>query len=272
MNEIRRPPPGLPLSERLLLLLSRRPGTKDLAGSQQEWNLESALSQLCIAFPHFLSLIEGKDILDFGCGEGWQAVAMAKQGARFVLGLDTNAKTLSKARQVVQNSGTGSRIDFAESMDGNPHRFDIVISQNSMEHFPDPLGTLEEMKRALRPSGKILMTFGPPWLAPYGSHMNFFTRVPWVNLFFSERTIMNVRQNFRQDGARRYEEVESGLNQMTVGRFERVVFAAGLRVEFQNYRCVKRLNTFARLPLIRELFVNQIDCILSLQADHGITR
>jgi SAM-dependent methyltransferase len=253
----------LSLSERLLLLLSRKPGAEDPPASREEWNLENALSQLRAAFPDFDSLIAGKDVLDFGCGEGWQAVALAQNGARFVLGLDSNAKTLAKARQLAQQAEVGGGVEFAEKLNGDARLFDLVISQNSMEHFPDPAGALEEMKRALKPDGKILITFGPPWFAPYGSHMAFFTKVPWVNLLFSEKTVTEVRRRFRNDGAGRYEDVESGLNKMTVRKFERSVSVAGLRAEFRRYRCVKDLDALARLPVVRELLVNQVDCVVT---------
>lgn len=39
----------------------------------------------------------------------------------------------------------------------------------------------------------LLITFGCPWLSPYGSHMHFFTKMPWINVFFSETTVMRVR-------------------------------------------------------------------------------
>lgn len=250
------------LSERLLLLLSRKPGTEDPSGSREEPSIESALSQLRDAFPNFEGLIAGKDVLDFGCGEGWQAVAMAQNGARSVLGLDSNSKTLSKARRMAERAGTGGRAEFAECLDGSVRRFDVVISQNSMEHFPDPVGTLQQMKRALKPGGKILITFGPPWFAPYGSHMNFFAKVPWVNLLFSEKTVMSVRSRFRQDGATQYEDVESGLNKMTVGKFERLLAKSRMQAEYRVYECVKGLDFLAKLPVARELFVNQVSVVL----------
>ena len=81
--------------------------------------------------------------------------------------------------------------------------FDIVLSHNSMEHFGDPARILDVMKSALKPDGRLYITFGPPWYAPYGSHMHFFTRVPWVNLLFSERTVMAVRARYRNDADRK---------------------------------------------------------------------
>jgi ubiquinone/menaquinone biosynthesis C-methylase UbiE len=133
-----------------------------------------------------------------------------------------------------------------------------------MEHYPEPAATLEEMRRLLKPGGRLLITFGPPWFAPYGSHMHFFCKVPWLNLLFTERTVMAVRARFRQDGAKRYEDCESGLNKMSVAKFERIIAEAGLKVEDRRYDCIKGLNFLGRLPLLRELFINHVTATLTV--------
>jgi SAM-dependent methyltransferase len=251
-------------AEKLLLHLSRGPGTDDFPAGQEEWNPDNALSLLCRVFPDFLNSIVGKEILDFGCGTGWQSVALAKAGASSVLGLEINPQTLEKARHLAQELGLGPRVQFAERLDESLEgRFGVVVSQNSMEHFPEPAQALAQMKSALKPEGRILITFGPPWLSPYGAHMHFFTKVPWVNLLFSEKAVMNARAVFRDDQARRYEEVESGLNRMTIAKFERTVSYVGLQIQYRRYDCVKKLNFLGKLPGLRELFVNQISCVLT---------
>ncbi len=220
-------------------------------------------------FPEFERQISGKDVLDFGCGAGLQSIAMAQSGARFVLGLDTNPRTLARAKDLSARQGLGDRLAFAETLDESLlGRFDIVISQNSMEHFADPVGIIELMKTALKPEGRILVTFGPPWLSPYGSHMWFFTRVPWVNVLFSESAVMKVRSRFICDGATRYEDVEGGLNRMTVAKFESIVSHCGLEVSDQRYDCVRGLSLLAKLPGARELFINHVSCALR-QAQHN---
>lgn len=107
-----------------------------------------------------------------------------------------------------------------------------------------------------------MITFGCPWFSPYGSHMHFFCKLPWVNLIFPERTVMRVRSLYRNDGAMRYEDVESGLNKMSVAKFERIIANAGMRVLFRRYTGVKGYDFLTRLPVLRELFVNRIDCAL----------
>jgi 2-polyprenyl-3-methyl-5-hydroxy-6-metoxy-1,4-benzoquinol methylase len=110
MNQSEKVAGRLSRSERLLLLLSRKPGTVEHSREGEGTALAGAPSQLCRAFPDFPGLIAGKDVLDFGCGEGWQAVAMAQRGARFVLGLDSNANTLAKACRLAPEGAMGDRV------------------------------------------------------------------------------------------------------------------------------------------------------------------
>ena len=251
------------LAEKLLLVLSRHPGSGDYDGGQTEWHLENSLSKLCRVFPDFLERIADKVILDFGCGTGWQAVGLARSGARWVIGVDTDRAALSKARALAADLNLSEKVRFVDSLQScAPAKFDIVISQNSMEHFPSPEEALQWMQAILEQDGVIFITFGPPWLAPWGSHMHFFTTVPWLNILFGEATVMKVRARFRSDGATRYEEVESGLNKMTVTKFERLVEQSGLDVLYRRYDCVKGLNFLSRIPGLRELVINNVSCEL----------
>jgi SAM-dependent methyltransferase len=252
------------LAEKLLLSLSGKPGSSDYEAVQEEWNLDNALYLLCRVFPDFMGIIVGKEILDVGCGTGYQSVALARGGAKYVLGIDKNQKVLKKAQDLARELGLGEQVEFADKLEDRFRgRFDIVISQNSMEHFGDPVSALSEMKTALNQDGKLLITFGPPWFSPHGSHMPFPNKIPWVNILFSERTVMNVRACFRDDGAARYEEVESGLNKMTVAKFERIISDSGMKIQYRRYDCVKGLNFLGKPPLIRELFINFISCVLT---------
>jgi SAM-dependent methyltransferase len=251
------------LTEKLLLLLSRKPGSNDYSAGHDHWTVDNALDKLCASFPDFMRMIRGKDILDYGCGEGYQSVAMAKCGARRVLGVEINPKYRDCACALARENSVADRMQLAERWNEREQAtFDLVLSHNSMEHFRDPAKALSEMAAALKPDGRLLITFGPPWLAPYGSHMHFFCKLPWLNIIFPESVVMSVRGNFIKDGARRYEEVEGGLNRMTVTKFQRLVTATGLAVLRTRRRCIKDLDFLGFLPGLRELFTNQIDAIL----------
>jgi hypothetical protein len=77
---------------------------------------------------------------------------------------------------------------------------------------------------------------------------------------------MSVRSIFRDDGARTYEDVESGVNKMSVRKFEKIVKECGLRDVYRKYECVKRLDFLATIPFARELFINHITSILRKEA------
>lgn len=256
--------PEVTWGERILLALSRNPGADDYATPHDRRMLDNALSLLSAIFPDFLVSIRGRYILDFGCGSGLQALAMGRSGARYVFGLDANQQSVTEARELAAKLGLQSQVEFGATLAGeHGGRFDLVICQNSMEHFPDPARALEVMKSTLGAQGKIMITFGPPWYAPYGSHMHFFTKVPWVNILFGEKTVMRVRSHFRQDGALSYVEVEGGLNKMSIATFEGLIRSHGMRLDWHRYDCVKRLDWLAHIPVLRELFINRISCVLS---------
>jgi SAM-dependent methyltransferase len=141
--------------------------------------------------------------------------------------------------------------------------FDVVISQDSFEHFPQPETALNEMSSLLKGAGVILIAFGPPWFAPYGSHMNFFCKVPWLNILFPEKAVMRARSHFRNDGATSYEEVESGLNRMTIAKFESIIATCNLKLTYRKYECSKGMNWLSKVPLVRELFINHVTAVLS---------
>jgi ubiquinone/menaquinone biosynthesis C-methylase UbiE len=240
------------IAERILAAFCKDPrevsyyDTQDPQAAARREVPSEPLNELEREFPDLRAYVYNKDVLDFGCGWGDQAAAIAVRFDARVTGLDTHAGLLAAARERY-----GQRVRFIERLNGET--FDIVITQDAMEHFDDPAAALAAMSRALRPDGRILMTFGPPWYAPYGTHANFFCPIPWLQLWFSEKTVMSVRGRYRKDGARHYEEVESGLNRMSLRKFERLTGASGLRAERLKYVGVKRMHFLTKIPIVREL-------------------
>jgi ubiquinone/menaquinone biosynthesis C-methylase UbiE len=247
----------------LLGTLSRDPAGADLSGGTNTYTLDNALDFHRITIPEFVTGGLSGTVLDFGCGPGWQAVAMARGGAQRVVGVDINPTWIEQARALASRAGVSDRTEFIlGSSELEPGCADTVLSSNSFEHFGDPEAMLREMTRLVRPGGAVWITFAEPWYSPYGSHMSFFTKLPWVNVLFSEATVLRVRSRYRSDGATRYEDVESGLNRMTLARFERVIGRSGLQVEMLRYRAARNLPLVASVPGLRELFVSAVSCRL----------
>jgi SAM-dependent methyltransferase len=248
----------LRLPERLLLAMCRPVEAPSLSVATVSYTLDNALEYATRMIPRFLERIQGKTVLDYGCGPGWQAVAMRRAGARDVHGVDINDEWLSHGR------------DLAAGLDGvtfdkttGTEKYDIVLSLGAMEHFREPGKELARMCSLTRE--ELLISFAEPWYSPYGTHLNGTTKLPWLNLWFSERTLLNVRNLYPDgsDGAKRFEDIRGGLNKMTVRRFEKLLDAApGMRVEHLILHSVKRVPFVTGVPVLRELMTGALTCIL----------
>lgn len=252
------------LGERLLLALSRDPEAADYPTTTAQYDLSNALNFPRKTVPGFPDLVKDQVVLDYGCGPGWQAVAMHQAcGARRVVGIDINEKWLAAGRALTKREGCAGAVTFEREIPGELQgAFDIAISISSFEHFSDPAFNLQQMRNAVKPGGRVIVTFAEPWLSHSGSHMDFFTKVPWANVWFSEETVMRVRSRFRTDGATRYEEVEGGLNRMTLAKFDLLMKGSGMVVEALYYHSTKGLPVVDKIPLVRELLVSAACCIL----------
>lgn len=260
----RRSDDAMRIGEQLLLALSRNTASVDERETLKEESAEAdPLERVEAVFPTLRQRVRGRAVMDFGCGQGLQAIALARAGAGQVVGVDIDRDLLARAEAGARDAGVRDRVDFVTAPEPEHRgRFDFVLSRNSMEHFVQPHATLRAMREALRPGGRLLIDFAPPWLAPYGSHMHFFTPVPWVNVLFSEPTVMAVRARYRTDGATRYEEVKGGLNRMTLRKFESLVRQLGLEVWRMDFHGIKRLDALTRIPGLRELVTNRVSCEL----------
>lgn len=254
------------ISERIIEAFSLPPNQvdKEIQENTQREMSGKELNLLNHEFDGFDNWIEGKSVVDFGCGLGFQSAALANAGAKLVLGLDINQEYIDYAneyaRKYVKNK---SAIRFVtEISDRDSASYDLVISKNAMEHYTGPDEAIKSMKRLIHEDGTLMITFGPPWYSPYGSHMHFFCKLPWVNILFSEKAVMRVRGQYRDDGAKKYEDVESGLNKMSLSKFEKLCREQGLTVSYKKYSCIKGMNYLAAIPVLRELFVNRVTVIL----------
>lgn len=201
-----------------------------------------------------------KVVLDFGCGQGREAVEIARRGARQVIGLDIRQRMLDAAADWARRQGVSNRCVFCQEATA---KADTIVSCDAFEHFDDPAAILRVMSGLLAPSGSVWITFGPPWLHPRGGHL--FSIFPWSHLLFTERALLRWRSDFKDDGASRFDEVEGGLNQMTVGRFERIVAASPFRFDWLKLlpiRKVRRLHN----RWTREFFTSSVTCRLVLKS------
>jgi 2-polyprenyl-6-hydroxyphenyl methylase/3-demethylubiquinone-9 3-methyltransferase len=103
-----------------------------------------------------LASLQGKRVLDVGCGGGILAEAMARRGAD-VLGIDLASKPL-KVAQLHAIESAAPHIAYREVAvealaEEMPERFDVVTCMEMLEHVPDPESAVRACGRLVGPGG-----------------------------------------------------------------------------------------------------------------------
>ena len=104
--------------------------------------------------------LNGKQVIDIGCGGGILSESMAARGA-IVTGIDLSDKALSVARLHLLE--TGAKVDYqhiaAESMaTEHPATFDVVTCLEMLEHVPDPQQTVAACAQLVKPGGDVFLS------------------------------------------------------------------------------------------------------------------
>ena len=203
--------------------------------------------------------IDGKVVVDFGCGQGAEAIEFAKRGAERVYGIDVLDRWLAIADEQARKSGCRNVV-FGKTP---AEPADVIVSIDSFEHFADPLGILETMATMLKPGGCVFASFGPTWFHPYGGHL--FSIFPWAHLVFSESALCRWRSHIRNDGATKFSEVDGGLNQMTIARFRRIVKQSPFHLDSLETVPIRAARRFHN-RITEEFLTSIVRCKLSLPA------
>lgn len=237
---------------RLLRMISRDGETGYCDGSAYQNR-----SKIEVLFgPKIWSELTGRVVLDFGCGTGEQAIEIARRGAKRVIGLDIRKSVLTQARRAAEEAGVSERCVFTTK---TAEKVDVVFSLDAFEHFDDPQGVLLTMRSLIKDSGCAMVEFGPTWYHPLGGHL--FSVFPWAHLIFTEKALIRWRADFKTDGAKRFGEVEGGLNQMTIRRFEQLVARSDFQFESFETVPIRRLRPLAN-RLTREFTTAIVRCRL----------
>ncbi|MBD2503275.1 methyltransferase domain-containing protein [Anabaena azotica FACHB-119] len=97
--------------------------------------------------------LNGKTLLDIGCGDGTDAAYFASQGA-IVTGIDPCENFITSAKEKTPDGqfiiATGENLPFADQS------FDIVVSKYVLQISPNLSGTLEEIARVIKVGGILL--------------------------------------------------------------------------------------------------------------------
>jgi SAM-dependent methyltransferase len=112
-----------------------------------------------------LGELDGREVLELGCGAGQFGLSLVRQGAR-VTGIDNSAKQLEFAR-----ANVGDRMTLvhgsAEALPFEDASFDLVCCDHGAVGFTDPRVVVPEVARVLRAGGRFAFSGLTPieWIA-----------------------------------------------------------------------------------------------------------
>jgi 2-polyprenyl-3-methyl-5-hydroxy-6-metoxy-1,4-benzoquinol methylase len=113
-------------------------------------------------------------VLDVGCGTGPSCIYAGLKGARRVVGVDILPGALDYARSRLHREypELANTIEFrltnGDLKEIGFGKFDVIISQNSFEHYSYPENIIAKFTEFLSKDGILAIAFAPLWKSPYG--------------------------------------------------------------------------------------------------------
>ncbi len=107
-----------------------------------------------------LAAIQGKKVVDVGCGGGILAESMSRLGAQ-VKGIDLAEKSLKVAQ--LHGLESGVKVDYeaisAEALaDRESGQYDVVTCMEMLEHVPDPSATIAACAKMVKVGGWVFFS------------------------------------------------------------------------------------------------------------------
>jgi 2-polyprenyl-3-methyl-5-hydroxy-6-metoxy-1,4-benzoquinol methylase len=229
----------------------------------------------------------GKKILEIGCGHGGISTFLALNGARKVVGIDLNTNNLMHARNFAKmqsdrlGSGVLLPVEFLEmnayELNLENSTFDIVLADNVFEHFMKPNEVMAQAHKVLKPGGRLIVPIFSSVYSKYAMHLKVGLKLPWLNIFFSQKTIVNAlykkaqkqpilfdvypglknRPNHARD-VRPYGD----LNDITYTKFKKMALESGYTINSFETIATKDIKLFAaiirRIPFVRNSILADI--------------
>ncbi|GAA2067300.1 class I SAM-dependent methyltransferase [Leifsonia soli] len=101
--------------------------------------------------------VEGRRILDAGCGTGPILADLRDRGAE-VVGIDSSAQLLQHARERLGSNVDLRVADLASPLPFEDDAFDDIVASLVLHYMPDWGPTLAEFHRVLRPGGRLIVS------------------------------------------------------------------------------------------------------------------
>jgi ubiquinone/menaquinone biosynthesis C-methylase UbiE len=105
--------------------------------------------------------VDGRRILDVGCGSGPLSAALQDKGA-IVAGFDLSAAMIELARRRLGEDADLTVADLAKPLPYDDAAFDDVVASLVLHYLEDWTEPLAELRRVLKPGGRLILSLNHP--------------------------------------------------------------------------------------------------------------
>jgi len=136
-------------------------GWVDFVRTGKDWTRDELNNPAMFAM---LDDINGKRILDLGCGEGYNSRIMAKKGAK-VSGIDFSEKMIEFAVEEEKKEKLGICYHVSNASDLwmlKDHTYDVVVCFMALQDIEDYEGAVNEASRVLKKKGRFVFAIPHP--------------------------------------------------------------------------------------------------------------
>lgn len=123
-------------------------------------------------------------VLDYGCGNGAQTIAFVRED-RLVVGVDVDRGFLDEfGRVIAERDLRASPLQYdGKTLPVLRGVIDTLVSFEVLEHVPDERAALAEMRRVLKPDGRLVLTVPNRWWL-FETHGANLPLLPWNRVPF----------------------------------------------------------------------------------------
>jgi len=179
--------------------------------------------------------LNGKRVLDFGCGMGGMTLWMAKHYQCRITGIDIDSHHIEIANMLAKKHSM-EEVDFIlRNVVEDPieESFDYIFLNDVAEHIrPDYLIPIfTQLRKQLKKGGVIFVSY-PPWEGPYASHLNRIIPIPWSQ--YLPKFILHPmlkKRNIRLVGEKDLMGEYFELNHLNHKMLKGITEKAGLKIE-----------------------------------------
>ncbi|MCU0348722.1 MAG: class I SAM-dependent methyltransferase [Saprospiraceae bacterium] len=188
--------------------------------------------------------LNGKKVLDFGCGMGGMTLWYAKNWDCTVHGVDLDPAHVQVAEFLKEKYGLQNVKFHCQDVLEKPltDKYDFIVLNDVVEHIPMPVleKIILQLRGSLAEGGVIFLSF-PPWRSPYASHVTSAVGLPWCQ-FLPQKMLYRMieKKNSHITGAIESDLLSAykGLNHLTFNRLENLTSKAGLKTRWRKSHCL----------------------------------